>query len=152
MTIQPGRLKQILVKRCRLGPMDERDTAELVEGRGLRGNANQGGRRQVTLLDLDAWEEMLNELGASAPPSARRANLLLQGISLLDSRGRLLRVGDALLLIHGETRPCERMEAAHPGLRRALQPDWRGGAYAEVVRGGSIRVGDIVGWVQDPGC
>jgi MOSC domain-containing protein YiiM len=42
----------------------------------------------------------------------------------------------------------KRMDEAHPGLRRALDPDWRGGAFAEVLTGGEIAVGDVVAWSE----
>jgi hypothetical protein len=41
-----GRIEAIWKKRFRRGPMDEIDSAVLVAGRGMAGNANQGGRRQ----------------------------------------------------------------------------------------------------------
>ena len=37
--------------------MDPVDRAELVAGRGLRGNANQGGKRQITILSEEAWND-----------------------------------------------------------------------------------------------
>jgi MOSC domain-containing protein YiiM len=42
------------------------------------------------------------------------------------------------------------MDEAFPGLRRALQADWGGGVFAEVLDDGEIRVGDPVEWVADP--
>jgi MOSC domain-containing protein YiiM len=141
-----GVLRAIWVKRAKRGPMDPRPAALLVAGRGLHGNKDQGGRRQVTLIEEERWAEALAELGAAVDPRARRANLLLAGLPLAGTRGRILAIGPARLRILGETRPCERMDEAHPGLRRALAPPWRAGAFAEVLVGGEITVGDAVGW------
>jgi MOSC domain-containing protein YiiM len=43
-----------------------------------------------------------------------------------------------------EIDPCERMDELHPGLRRALEPDWRGGAGGKVISGGMVHVGDSI--------
>jgi MOSC domain-containing protein YiiM len=141
-----GRLERIWLKRAKRGPMDSADTAFLEPGRGLRGNANRGGRRQVTIISQECWTELMDTLGATLDPSTRRANLMIGGIDLQDSRGRILRVGAARLRINGETRPCERMEEAHAGLQAAMRERWGGGAFAEVVEGGEVAVGDPVGW------
>ncbi len=146
---QTGRLERIWLKRNFRGPMDQRETALLVPDQGLEGNANRGGKRQVTLLDVDSWEEMASEMGEALDPSLRRANLLVSGLSLRESRGRVLAVGKSLLRINGETRPCERMEEACTGLQEFMRPKWRGGAYAQVLEGGEIRVGDAVRWEEE---
>jgi MOSC domain-containing protein YiiM len=138
-----GRLEGIWIKRFRRGPMDPADSAELVAGRGIVGNANQGGKRQVTLIEREVWDALMRELGGSLPPSARRANLMLAGVPLADSRGRVLRVGECVIRIYGETKPCERMEEALPGLQALMRPAWRGGAFGEVLEGGTIRTGDL---------
>ena len=52
------------------------------------------------------------------------------------------------LRINGETRPCERMDEARPGLRHALTPPWRGGAYGEVLDDGEIELGAPVEWAE----
>ena len=126
--------------------MDPVREATLVPGVGLDGNANRGGRRQVTIITRERWAELRRDLGAEVPPSARRANLMISGVDLQESRGRILRVGPARLLINGETRPCEQMEDAHAGLQALMRDRWGGGAYAEVAAGGEIRVGDPVEW------
>lgn len=126
--------------------MDSRPTATLQAGRGLVDNVHQGGRRQVTLLDAGRWREATGKLGTEVDPVARRANLLVEGLELKETGGRILRVGSCRLHVRGETRPCERMDEACPGLRRALEVDWAGGVYAEVLDDGEIAVGDAVSW------
>ena len=141
-----GTLVAIWIKRAKRGPMDAALSASLVAGRGIAGNANQGGRRQVTLIEEEVWAAMMGELDAALPTAARRANLVVRDLPLLASRGRRLRVGRALLHVNGETRPCERMDEALPGLRAAMSLPWRGGAFAAVVEGGVVAVGDDVEW------
>jgi len=141
-----ARLHSIWIKRAHRGTMDGAPHATLVAGRGLQGSADQGGARQVTLIDLATWHALMTRLGANLDPAARRANLVVDGLDLADSRGRTLHVGPARLLIRGETRPCERMDEAVAGLSDAMRERWGGGAFAEVVDGGDISVGDSVDW------
>ncbi len=141
-----GTLERIWLKRAKGGPMDAVDAALLEVNGGLRGNANRGGKREVTIISQERWAELMDALGANLSPSARRANLMVSGLNLENSRGRVLRVGATRLLVNGETRPCEQMEAAHAGLQELMKDRWGGGAFAEVVEGGAIQVGDVVGW------
>ena len=145
-----GTLECLWLKRAKGGPMDPVDSALLEVDRGLSGNANRGGKRQVTIISKERWAELMDVLGANLPPSARRANLMVSGIDLENSRGRVLQVGGTRLKINGETRPCEQMEAAHAGLEELMRERWGGGAFAEVLDGGEIRVGDAVEWDSNP--
>ena len=141
-----GTLEAIWVKRAHRGPMDPVERVAVRAGHGLAGNADRSRFRQVTIIEREVWNALMRETGADAPPSTRRANLMVSGISLAHSRGRVLRVGRVRLHIGGETRPCERMEEAVRGLQAAMRPDWRGGAYAQVLDEGVIAVGDRVSW------
>jgi MOSC domain-containing protein YiiM len=140
-----AKLDQIWVKRGKRGRMDAVGEARL-DAQGIVGNANRGGRRQVTIIARERWAELMRDLGADLPPSTRRANLMVSGLDLQQSRGRILRIGAARLRINGETRPCEQMEEAHAGLQALMRERWGGGAFAEVVDGGAIRIGDEIEW------
>lgn len=144
-----GALARIWVKRFRLGPMDSVLEAQLIAGRGIVGNANQGGRRQVTIIEEEVWSHLMQTLAGDLDPSRRRANLMVRGISLRASRGKTLKIGEVSIHVFGETRPCERMDEALPGLRAAMSPEWRGGAFGEVLNDGVIRVGDVVQWSEE---
>lgn len=139
-----GCLEAIWIKTARRQPMEARAEAQMVVGRGLFGNANQGGRRQVTLLDADLWAKVCLELGAEIAPSLRRANLFVRGLDLRQTHGHILQIASCRLQILGETHPCRRMDEAHAGLKAALDRDWRGGVYGEVLDGGTITVGDPI--------
>ena len=136
----------IYLKRAHRGPMDPVAEATLVAGKGLEGNVDRSRRRQVTLLELENWQLGTAEVGSAAEPSRRRANIVVSGIGLAQSRGRVLRIGDARLAVGGELTPCERMDEVHPGLKSALRPDWRAGIFAQVLDGGVIHVGDPIEW------
>jgi MOSC domain-containing protein YiiM len=143
-----GKVERIWTKRAHRGPMDLVEHATLEAGRGLVGSANYGGRRHVTIISVERWAELSEAVGADIDPVVRRANLLVSGIDLTESRNRTLLVGGCRLQIGGETRPCERMEEAHAGLQEAMRPRWGGGAWATVEVGGEIKNGDPVSWAD----
>ncbi|MBI4851055.1 MAG: MOSC domain-containing protein [Acidobacteria bacterium] len=144
--ITKGQLKAIWVKRMKRGPMDKASSATLVTGKGLLGNANQGGKRQVTIIEEEVWQNLMKDLQTNLDPNSRRANLMISGISLVKTRNQILKIGNCRLRILGETKPCERMDEAFLGLREAMKADWGGGAFAEVLDDGEIFVGDLVSW------
>ncbi|MGK7896228.1 MAG: hypothetical protein AB4372_22090, partial [Xenococcus sp. (in: cyanobacteria)] len=62
LKMENGQIEAIWIKRCKRGPMDAVAQAEMIAGKGLVGNANQGGRRQVSIIDAAVWERIMDEL------------------------------------------------------------------------------------------
>lgn len=140
------RVVALYLKRAHRGPMDPVGEATAVVGQGLEGSVGRSRRRQVTLLELENWQRSTAQVGSDADPSRRRANVVVSGIALARTRGRVLRIGDVRLAVGGELTPCERMDEVQPGLQAALRPDWRAGVFAQVLTGGVIRAGDAIEW------
>jgi len=130
-------------------PMIEISECHLVAGRGLDTENRKAGKREVTLLSKQSWVDTCHELGTELPWWTRRANFLIDGIDLAACVGETLAVGSARIQIHGETRPCQLMDDQHQGLRKALEPAWRGGVTGQVLTGGKVLVGEAVSLVVD---
>ena len=137
-----ARVERIWVKTAHGDPMQARDRSTLVAGRGVAGAVE--ARRHVTVISKERWATATAALGADIDPAARRANVLVSGIELEDSAGRVLHLGACRVQLAGETKPCQTMDEAHPGLREALEANWGGGAWGTVLDGGEIAVGDPV--------
>jgi MOSC domain-containing protein YiiM len=145
-----ARLEAIWLKRAHRGTMDPVQEALAIAGKGLSGDVNTSRRRQVTIIEREVWDAMMAELDADALPDGRRANLLVSGVDLYDTRGKVLRIAGVRLAIGGETTPCERMDEFLPGLREVMRPRWRGGVFAQVLEGGVITVGDLASLEAPP--
>lgn len=141
-----GRVEALWTKRAHRGVMDAHREVVCVAGKGIEGNTCRSSTRQVTIIAREPWEAMMRELGGAVAPAARRANIMVSGVELAKSRGKVLRLGGVRVRIRGETRPCERMDEALAGLRTAMDPEWRGGAFGEVLDDGLVAVGDAAAW------
>lgn len=124
------------------GPMAPQESLELVAGQGIRGDHAFGGKRHVTVIFEDDWLAATDALGHDVDPAGRRANVMLSGGGGAAWLGKTVRLGPATLQVHAETRPCEIMEQAAPGLMDALKPDMRAGFWATITTGGTLRPGD----------
>ncbi|MEO1206982.1 MAG: MOSC domain-containing protein [Pseudomonadota bacterium] len=130
--------------------------------------------RALTMLALEDWQLALSEVaersvaagatrsgsahtsleagaGQGTPSivaldwTARRANLLVEGVDLPKAPGGRMTIGDSVELeVTYPCQPCRRMDDALPGLLKALHPDWRGGVVMKVLSGGEIAIGDVV--------
>ena len=142
-----SRLLKIWTRKEWGGEMTSHDSVLLVKDKGIQDAVSYGKPRQITIIEQEVWTKVMQQLAADMPPQTRRANLLLEGIKLKLTKGKTLVIGDCLLEIKGETTPCIAMDFKLRGLQSALMPDWNGGAYASVIRGGTINTGDKVYWL-----
>ena len=142
-----GRLIGIARREKSRAPMEELERASITREAGLEGDSKgvKFPKRQITLLERELWEAALFVLGnPDLAWTARRANLLVEGVHLPRGAGSELLVGASASKSPRRRTPCARMDEIWPGLRRALAPDWRGGVTCRVVGGGIIRLGDAV--------
>jgi MOSC domain-containing protein YiiM len=150
-----GRLIGIAVRAARRDPMQLLQSALVIAGAGVEGD-HKGAkfpRRGVTVLAREAWEAALAELEQEAAElawTARRANLLVEGVALPKAIGGVVQVGPVILEVTYPTTPCARMDEARAGLKKALYPDWRGGITCRVSEGGRIALGDPVEVLVSP--
>jgi len=140
--IMNGRVEAIWKKRSHRGVMDPVEQVNAVADRGLEGDANFGATRQVTVIEKEIFDKIKDTL-PECEPGMRRANIMVSGIQLQNMKDHVLIVGEAHILLRGETRPCELMDEQCQGLLDALDPHWNGGVHGAVIKGGSIRVGDL---------
>ena len=141
-----GRVIGIARTAEKMAPMEVLDRTCVSVEAGLDGDARGGNPgRQVTVLFREGWDAACSDAGATALPwLARRANLYVEGLDPPQAIGVRLRIGEVLLEVTQETRPCALMESTFAGLRAAMTPDWRGGVCCAVIEGGEIRAGDEV--------
>ena len=156
-----GTLLGIATRERSKGPMKLHERARITKARGVEDDFR--GRtpgRSVVVLTREGWEAACRVVGQSPDWTARRANLLVEGVNLTEQTGKRLCVGDdqpsptpgdlveVMLEVTGECDPCHRMESAVAGLQAALEPDWRAGVMCVVVSEGSVALGDAVALVE----
>ncbi|RQP26083.1 MOSC domain-containing protein [Piscinibacter terrae] len=151
----PGRLEQIWLRPRRAAPTVGVHEVLAIEGRGLEGDrslqARGGGKRQVTLIQAEHLTGIAAMAGLVAvDPASLRRNLVVSGLNLLAAKPLFadqplwLRIGDEVVLeITGPCEPCSKMEAVlGPGGYNAMRG--HGGVTARIIRGGRLRVGDVL--------
>lgn len=144
-----GKLSGIGYKREKRGTVITCEKAFVGLQSGVEGDIRGiPGKRQVTVLSAEAFDMACKQLGMSLPWTVRRANLLIEGIDLQASTGKLLQIGEVVLEITGETEPCYRMDEQCDGLKEALQTDWRGGVTCTVISEGHVCLNDSVQLIE----
>ena len=124
-----------------------------IEGIGLDGDRyaievgkysdREGPHRQVTFIEREVIAAVNNEAGVELGEHETRRNLVTEGVPLNHLVGETFRVGDVVFRGIKTCPPCAYLEKlTRPGVRAALEN--RGGLHAEIVRGGTLRIGDEI--------
>jgi MOSC domain-containing protein YiiM len=147
-----GKLLSIHVAAKAGAPMEERETAKAIMGRGLEGDryfdgagywsSHPGVGRQITLIEIESIEA-LHEKNIAIAPAAARRNLVTRGVPLNHLVGREFQVGEVRLRGTRLCEPCDYLEGlTTKGVLTGLLH--RGGLRADVVSGGTLRAGDTI--------
>ena len=129
-------------------------TIELVEGSGIVGDnryfkrlsrkTGQPTRRQVSLIEREQIAEHAVSLGMETiPPGAVRSNVETFGIDLVKLVGSDVEIGTAVVRFYEPRDPCSKMDEICQGLRERMLHS-RQGVMAEVVKSGTVFVGDAI--------
>ena len=125
------------------------ERVEVVARRGPRGDRKFAPKsmkrkgKDLTLIEAEALEALRADTGIELSHEESRRNVLTRGIRLNDLVGRRFRVGEVECEGVVLNDPCTHLESmTEPGVMAGL--DNRGGLRADVVHGGTIRVGDLV--------
>jgi hypothetical protein len=147
MAEQKGSVAAILIAAAAEAQLTGVGSAEALAGRGLAGDRyadgigtfNAPGRGyQLTLVEAD----VLDEIGLSWEDARR--NIVTRGISLNPLVGKRFRIGEVECIGRRLAEPCSHLERlARPGLLRPLVH--RGGLRADILKGGTISIGDPIG-------
>ncbi len=133
--------------------MQSVESFQLVAEKGIAEDARFFGRvdkegfpkkRQVSLIEREQLAEHAAVLGLQQiAPGQARANIETIGIRLQEFVGKQVQIGDAVLLFYIARTPCQKMDRICQGLRE-LMGNGRQGVMAQVVKSGTIRVGDAI--------
>jgi MOSC domain-containing protein YiiM len=151
--VSEGVLVSIFVADSAGKPTVSISEVRAVVGKGLEGDRyfNKVGTystdfkpgREVTLVETEAVDAMKRDYGIELNPGNTRRNLVTKGIPLNHFVGREFSVGEVKLRGVRLCEPCSYLESVtKPGVKGALIH--RGGLRAEIIAGGTIRVGDKI--------
>ncbi len=153
-----GELVAICIAGDKCQPLQRVDSANAVAGQGLTGDRyafqrgsysrKHGPDREVTLIEIEAIEALARECKITIAPEQSRRNLVTRGVPLNHLIGKEFRVGNVVLRGIRLCEPCGHLEklTAMPGIEAGLVH--RGGLRAQIIHGGTVRIGDPVRMVD----
>jgi len=134
--------------------LDSVPKANAVAGQGLEGDRyfekrgtfsnKPGGGREITLIEFESIEALKRDLKIQLEPIQTRRNIVTRGVPLNHLVGKQFHLGREVV-VHGVRlcEPCEHLESlTQVGVREGFLH--RGGLRGDIIKGGTIRVGDRI--------
>lgn len=154
----PGKLLFIHIADSASQDMKELNQAELVAGKGIKGDRYYSGTgnyshipdiREVTIIEkevLDALEQNqppLQDKSIILRPHEHRRNLTTEGVPLNYLVGKRFKIGDAILEGGRLNFPCKYLEDLLK--RKLVLPLYnRSGLNCKIIQSGTITQGDLI--------
>lgn len=134
-------------------PMTVTSELTAIAGKGIEGDRylkgigffsqNKGPHRQVTLFESEVLDTLKRDHNKDMTPTDSRMNLITRGVPLSHLVGQTFLVGDVTLRGVKLNEPCQHLvDVVGKAVMSCLIH--RCGLFAEVLQGGTIRVGDPV--------
>jgi len=156
MTERTGEIAFIQIAPAAAEQLISVNEVRAIAGEGLEGDRYfkkigtysnlPGTGRQITLIELESVEALKRDLKIELDPTQTRRNIVTRNIPLNHLVGRQFRLGREVI-IEGMRlcEPCEHLEKLSlRGVRDGLLH--RAGLRADIIRGGTIKVGDAVAY------
>ncbi len=130
-------------------PVIARDEVAAVAGRGLEGdryfNANgwDEPKKEITLIEIEAIEAANRDYDLDLTPADMRRQVVTRGVALNHLVGREFSIGTVRCLGIKLNEPCNHLRklAGKPLIKPMIH---RGGLRAQILDGGTIKVGDPI--------
>ena len=144
----PGTVEQIAITPTESALPEVVAAVEVLAEQGPRGDryflaepAKRPDGGDLTLIEAEALESFSAETGIPLSHQESRRNVLTRGARLNQLVGRRFRVGEVECLGIELCEPCSHLQGlTRPGVLKGMVD--RGGLRVDVVRSGTIRVGD----------
>ena len=137
----PGVVEGIFFGAIEEGPLEAAESVQVQTGAGIEGD--RYGNKDITLFEAEAIEGLKDDTGIELRPNEIRRNVMTRGMPLNDLLGHRIRVGEVEAVVTELCHPCSHLQKlTQPGVLRGLVN--RGGLNADVVSGGTIRIGDQI--------
>lgn len=148
-----GRVVAIYVAPGEGAPMEPREEAEALAGKGIDGDryaieagkysGTKVGKRAITFIEREAIAQANDTYDLGMSEEETRRNVVVEGVPLNHLVGAEFLVGDVRFRGFDLSEPCVYLEqlTGKPARKALLH---RGGLRAEILEGGPIRVGDPI--------